>query len=681
MSVLDAPEARSHRRHPSSALTAGATALLLCLGGLGLAPAAAAAASPSPTAAASASASAKPSTSAKPSASAGTSVAAGTSASPSPSASEQPPVPAPTYTLTYPRPVNQAYGSVPIDGCDTLARVSWGWLPNGNDATLSVEVPRSTDPLTVEFHFYDAAAPNTDLQSGPAESVDTSGTARFTVKTASLLDGHAYGWHAVARDAAGRTSAPTTACHFRIDRTPPTVALQNTNQVAHIGSWTQYYDWTDKPAADGTKPVYMCAEVRFENSAGWSLPYCNWSPGQLIAAPDTPGPTVAHIRTVDPAGNRSAEVTRAVFVYPNTSGVDLLDPFAQWALTRDAKGADSFGRSPLTPSGAVSWVDTTTVQGSPSSTAASLDGGSSLGSSQAVVDTTKSFSVNVYAKSSDANVGGVVLSQDATRSSGFILWADPADHHWRFSMGVADSDNAVWDNTDIDRFWSPVVPVGLVQPANVQRLTASYNASTGAMALWVDGELASTGYHNPAKAWKANGPLRVGQYQVRGYPSLRFKGQVSDLALVARPANFRTEDAARYQEPASLSVNFPGCMDTDPTEPTGRGQLIRFENCSTAKGLSAWRADGTVRQAGLCLDVANNGTANGSVIELWDCNGGANQQWIPRANGSLYNPVSGRCVDLPWGNRVVNNAMTLFDCHGGTNQSWSPLHPLMSGPQ
>ncbi|MFD7733675.1 ricin-type beta-trefoil lectin domain protein [Kitasatospora phosalacinea] len=659
MSSIDAPRARSHRRHPSSALSAAATALLLCLGGLGLAPAAAADASPSPTAGAPA------------------------SASPSASPTAQLPVPAPTGARVSPSPATQVSGGYTTDGCGTLAQTNWGWLPVNNDAKLTVQVPQSTAPLTVEFHFYDAARPGTDLLSGPAETVDASGLARFTVPTANLADGHSYGWHAVTRDAAGRTSAPTVSCHFRIDRTPPTVTLKDVSEVARIGSWNQLYDWTDQPAADGTKVQYICAEVRYDNSPNWGPPSCDYGAGRLYGSPQAAGPTVAHIRTVDPAGNRSAEVTRPLYVYPNANGGDLADPFAHWLLDRGTQGADGFGRSPLTASGPVAWADYTKEPWLPSTTFASLDGTGSLGSAQAVVDTTKSFSVNVYAKAADATSGGIVVSQDGTRSSGFILWADPADQHWRFSIGTVDSDNPVWDNTDHDAptAGSNGTDYGRVQSAGFQRLTASYNAGTGAMALYVDGQLASTGHHDPAKSWKANGPLRVGQYQFRGRPDFRFKGLVGDLALVARPVGFPTENA-RYQEPASRSLNVPGCMDTSSTEANAPGKRIRFVDCSTSpSGLSAWRTDGTVRQSGLCLDVAYNATANGSVLQLWDCNGGANQQWIPQADGTLYNPVSGRCVDLPWGNRVFGTAMALWDCNGGVNQVWSPLHPLMNGPR
>ena len=31
--------------------------------------------------------------------------------------------------------------------------------------------------------------------------------------------------------------------------------------------------------------------------------------------------------------------------------------------------------------------------------------------------------------------------------------------------------------------------------------------------------------------------------------------------------------------------------------------------------------------SGLCLDVTGQGTANGTLVEVWTCNGGANQHW------------------------------------------------------
>jgi hypothetical protein len=33
-------------------------------------------------------------------------------------------------------------------------------------------------------------------------------------------------------------------------------------------------------------------------------------------------------------------------------------------------------------------------------------------------------------------------------------------------------------------------------------------------------------------------------------------------------------------------------------------------------------------ESGLCLDVTGQGTADGTAVEIWTCNGGSNQKWI-----------------------------------------------------
>ena len=44
-----------------------------------------------------------------------------------------------------------------------------------------------------------------------------------------------------------------------------------------------------------------------------------------------------------------------------------------------------------------------------------------------------------------------------------------------------------------------------------------------------------------------------------------------------------------------------------------------------------WRlnADGSITgvQSGLCLDVTNASTTNGTLAQLWTCSGRSNQQW------------------------------------------------------
>jgi predicted alpha-1,6-mannanase (GH76 family) len=81
-------------------------------------------------------------------------------------------------------------------------------------------------------------------------------------------------------------------------------------------------------------------------------------------------------------------------------------------------------------------------------------------------------------------------------------------------------------------------------------------------------------------------------------------------------------------------------------------------------------ADGTLQINGKCLDAYADGTGNGTLLDLWDCNGGGNQVWLP-FNGGYANPASGRCIDDPNSSTTNGTQLELWDCNGGSNQIWS----------
>ena len=83
-----------------------------------------------------------------------------------------------------------------------------------------------------------------------------------------------------------------------------------------------------------------------------------------------------------------------------------------------------------------------------------------------------------------------------------------------------------------------------------------------------------------------------------------------------------------------------------------------------------WSPTAPSRIYGTCLDITGASTANGTLVELWTCNGGANQQWLP-VNGMLVNPVSGKCLDDPGSNTANGTQLDIWDCNGGSNQQWA----------
>jgi hypothetical protein len=70
------------------------------------------------------------------------------------------------------------------------------------------------------------------------------------------------------------------------------------------------------------------------------------------------------------------------------------------------------------------------------------------------------------------------------------------------------------------------------------------------------------------------------------------------------------------------------------------------------------------------LDLPASQTDNGTPIHIWDCNGGANQQWTLGNNGSLQG-YGAKCIDNPGWQTADGTAFQYFDCNGGSNQSFT----------
>ena len=72
-----------------------------------------------------------------------------------------------------------------------------------------------------------------------------------------------------------------------------------------------------------------------------------------------------------------------------------------------------------------------------------------------------------------------------------------------------------------------------------------------------------------------------------------------------------------------------------------------------------------------CLDASGSGTSNGTVVHIWDCNGGANQQWNRNSNGTITSAQSGLCLDAVGAGTANGTQLNLWACNGGGNQQWA----------
>ena len=97
-----------------------------------------------------------------------------------------------------------------------------------------------------------------------------------------------------------------------------------------------------------------------------------------------------------------------------------------------------------------------------------------------------------------------------------------------------------------------------------------------------------------------------------------------------------------------LIMGFGGlCLDVTNASTTN-GTALQLWDCNDTPG-QEWTVepDGTIRALGKCMSVFGTDTAGGTSVDLWTCDGGAHQQWQPYSGGGgkLTNPSSGQCLD------------------------------------
>ncbi|MEU1127413.1 lectin [Streptomyces sp. NPDC005899] len=102
------------------------------------------------------------------------------------------------------------------------------------------------------------------------------------------------------------------------------------------------------------------------------------------------------------------------------------------------------------------------------------------------------------------------------------------------------------------------------------------------------------------------------------------------------------------------------------------GTAVQLYDCN---GTAAQRwtvgADGTIRALGKCLDVASAGTADGTPVQLYDCNGSAAQQWATPAARDIVNPRANKCLDVSGGGSANGARLQIWTCTGAANQKWT----------
>jgi hypothetical protein len=111
------------------------------------------------------------------------------------------------------------------------------------------------------------------------------------------------------------------------------------------------------------------------------------------------------------------------------------------------------------------------------------------------------------------------------------------------------------------------------------------------------------------------------------------------------------------------------CVDVAGAS-SANGTAVQLWNCN-GTGAQRWTVgdDGTIQAFGKCLDVSGASTANGARVQIYDCNGTGAQRWTSSAS-QLINPQSNKCLDATGISSADGTPLQIWECTGGANQRW-----------
>ena len=158
--------------------------------------------------------------------------------------------------------------------------------------------------------------------------------------------------------------------------------------------------------------------------------------------------------------------------------------------------------------------------------------------------------------------------------------------------------------------------------------------------------------------------------------------QPSDPVSARTVASVTGTPATQMRTLGSVSIGLPA---TSKLVGVASGRCLDDPGASTTPGVQVdiWDCDGGANQQwtytsgkalttkGLCLDAKGGATTPGTRVILWTCTGSTNQQWTPQSDGTIRGVQSGLCLDVTSGATANGTPMELWTCSASANQRWT----------
>jgi Ricin-type beta-trefoil lectin domain/Protein of unknown function (DUF4232) len=106
-----------------------------------------------------------------------------------------------------------------------------------------------------------------------------------------------------------------------------------------------------------------------------------------------------------------------------------------------------------------------------------------------------------------------------------------------------------------------------------------------------------------------------------------------------------------------------------PKVPVNSGQIAVWPLRPAPPG-PVTTGTGTVRDPfnGMCVTAAGNGSADGTEVVAWKCDGDASQQWTAYSDATLR--LNGKCLDVTGRSTATGATVDLWACDGSPSQQW-----------
>ena len=250
---------------------------------------------------------------------------------------------------------------------------------------------------------------------------------------------------------------------------------------------------------------------------------------------------------------------------------------------------------------------------------------------------------------------------------------------------MADMENGLFSGTNVGSNSDPTInnryTTAIIKGTANQWAIRGGNAQSGGLSTFFSGAR-PTGYNPMHK----EGAILLG---IGGDNSNGGAGTFYEGVMTSGYPSDATENAVQANITAAGYTSSSGGTATGAVHAVGAGKCLDVTGVSTTPGtqVQIWGCNGQANQTWthttsnqftvtiggttLCLDAYNNQTTAGTKVETWSCTGGANQQWTLNSNGTITGVQSGLCLDVSGASTADGAAVELWTCNGQNNQQWT----------